>query len=162
MKAQAIAKSVACNESSSSASRRSHPPGPASLLGLLFAAANGGHVPGALWPLEAALQRLASGEPEGVVGDAIRGWRADGDAVRSQFPGLRAVVAGLVDEGHLVPEGGVPSGSFRVSSAWLGVNLKLLRELPASQREAIGRAAQVLLAMATISSKRATTTASVS
>ena len=130
------------------------PVGRADLIGLLAAAAWAEHLPGRLWPLEGALERVAREAPaDGQLAEGVGPWRTDANAVHSRFPGLRAVVAELVAAGHLTPTG----GRYEVDAQWRTHYWKRIEVLRKEDRAAIRAAGQALVSMATISSKSAAT-----
>jgi hypothetical protein len=159
MKAQEVAELVACNKTPNGVATL-HDLRPrlsrASVVGLLVGAADAETLPARSWPLEAALECLGRTAPKvGVVADTLSDWLVPGNAGRSRVPGLLEVMGELVAAGLVRPGPGV----HQIDASWRSANARQLEILESGERTALEAAAQVLVAMATISSKHAMTAA---
>lgn len=124
------------------------------LIGLLCAETGLQWLPAQHWPIDAALEELASSLPRGSnLGVAIAQMpRSAGPGDR--FPGVRPLLRQLVDLGLLTPGGSGWGAGFLVDEDWLRANESLLASLPLGERAALERVGQRLCAMATMASKK--------
>jgi hypothetical protein len=155
MKRQAVATQFASSLSTHRASAGATPriwPHTA-IVGLLLAASEVDYLPASGWPLEAAVERLAAARLDDVdLNAALARWARPPTAGRVRFP-ARDVLRDLLASGSLHATAQQSQTILRVDERWVARHLASVAGLSTEDRSALARAAQVLQAMATISSK---------
>lgn len=128
---------------------------PRSLVAMLWAHSHVDRMPVDGWPVEAAIEALAQDvEVLPVLGPAVRELLSPIPRADRRVVGIRGVLREAAAAGDLVPEGQGGAASYRATEAWLSRHSELIGHLSQGEQEALDEAAQRLVAMATIWSKR--------
>jgi hypothetical protein len=128
---------------------------PLSLVGLLWAASGINRVPVDGWPLEGAIEKLASELAViPALAPAIRALLTSRTRADRRVVSLRSVLREAAATGAIKPEGKGAGASYRAQSAWLQRHRDLLQHLPSDERAVLTHSAQRLVALTTIWSKK--------
>jgi hypothetical protein len=124
------------------------------LVAAVLAVSRSSWIPAQRWPVDAALEQLAAhADPQGPLYRVINRWpRQRGP--RRGFSGIPELVRGFVATGALTPEGADTEAGYVVSDEWTRLSRPLIVQLSERDRQAIAAAAQCLVAMSTMVSKK--------
>jgi hypothetical protein len=124
------------------------------VVALLLAAAKAPRVPARCWPLEIALERLAVEMPkDSALSHRLTRWtRTTSDAGRT-FAGIDSLLRDLALRGTVRVEGAGWDAGYRLTERALAEARALIGALSSSERRALQRAAQRLVASLSIWSK---------
>jgi hypothetical protein len=125
------------------------------LVGLLLAESKLPRLPAESWPLEAAIEALASDPRAGSLTKAAGRWLAPSPSARGRIDGVGRWARERCEDGLLRPEGEGWSAGYRPEGEWLASAAALREELGEDERLALAAAAQCLVAMASMLSKNA-------
>jgi hypothetical protein len=127
-----------------------------SVVGLLAAGLDGNAVPAPSWALEGALEMLRrDADPGGPIAGALLPLALGYKGPETRLPGVTPLVRGMVDAGLLTAEGSGWLASYRVDKTWVERHAMLRSGLGTRDRRALEAAAQWLVAVFTMLSKKA-------
>jgi hypothetical protein len=126
------------------------------IVGIIWAASGPIRVPGRCWPLEVALDVLATGLPAaGLLKSAMTAWPVAVTSTGRMHVGIDRMLQYLSGSGLLVVEGSGWDVGYRPALNWLAQCSAARKVLRAVERAAVDAAAQRLVACATTWSKNA-------
>lgn len=127
----------------------------AAFVGLLLWAGDLRRLPAQAWPLEAAIELLVENAPKrSDLQKAAREWSMDEPTPNGRIAGLRPWLRQGVETRLLTPEGIGWDAAYLVDEAWIEGCGRLAKALSDPEREALMSAAQRMVAMATMVSKK--------
>jgi hypothetical protein len=113
------------------------------------------HIPAATWPLEGALEVLSSElRDDSLLREALGQLPPERLGPDQRVAGVRQLLRSLTMRGQLTPEGSGWDARFTIDASWLRAHTNLYGLLQTSDRAAVDKAAQRLVAMATMLSKK--------
>jgi hypothetical protein len=128
---------------------------PLSLVGLLWTASGIDRIPADGWPLEGAIEELASDlAMVPALAPAVRALLTSRIRADRRVTSLRSVLREAAATGAIKPQGKGAGASYRAQSDWLQRHRDLLQYLDADERAALAHSAQRLVALTTIWSKK--------
>lgn len=126
------------------------------LIGMLVARAELRRLPAQTWPLEGAIETLAGvAAPGSRLQRAALSWLVPRPTPAGRVTGMAAWTREAVESELLEPEGSGWAAGYRVNRPWLDQAKRMTAVLGAADLAALDRAAQGLVAMATMLSKKA-------
>jgi hypothetical protein len=128
------------------------------IVGMVWALAGERLIPANSWPMQIAIESLEERVPsDGRVSRALEAWPAGVTSRGRRRPNIDAMLRSLALQGLLSVEGRGWDAGYRPTKGWLDHGALALSSLSRPERDAVGIAAQRLIASLTIWSKKSRT-----